>query len=133
MSIEIAKRCPDITDDPDCDVDDIMKFFREDARLMEPRVGVVEGKEAIREFFESNVEFHVESNHKMTNFYQDGNTVISEGTLDGKTAEGREFEDIGLLDVFVFDDNDMIKELRIYLDYSGIYNELPEDVPPYDI
>jgi hypothetical protein len=54
----------------------------------------------------------------------------ADGTV---TAAGREFGGLRILNVFGFDDNHMIKSPRIYLDYSRICSELPEDVPTYSI
>ena len=56
----------------------------------------------------------------MTEFYEMGDTVISEGTIEGSTSTGREYEGIGLVDIMEFNENDTISELCVHLDYSGI-------------
>ena len=53
-----------------------------------------------------------------------------EGTIEGQTSAGRSYKGIGLVDVMTFED-EKIAELRVYLDYSGILNELPSEVPNF--
>lgn len=131
MSVETARAYFERSDDPDATIDDVVDLFADDAVLVSPREGTFRGRDGIREFFERNAAFFAEGAHHMTAFYEDGDTVVCEGTIEGRTAAGREYEGIGLVDVMEFDGNDDVVALRIYLDYSGILSELPEDVPSF--
>ncbi|MFB6253367.1 MAG: nuclear transport factor 2 family protein [Halobacteriaceae archaeon] len=131
MSVEIAQRYFEVSDDPDKGVEDIVALFSDDATLKSPREGIFHGKSGVREFFQLNEEFFAAGQHNMTDFYTDGATVICEGTIEGKTTAGREYEGIGLVDIMEFNEDDEISALRVYLDYSGILTELPEEVPSY--
>lgn len=130
MSVTTAKAYFERADDPDATLDDIVELFTDDAVLKSPREGIFRGKDAVREFFELNGEYFAEGAHTMDHFYRDGDTVICEGTIEGRTTAGRSYEGVGLVDVMDFD-GDLIQELRVYLDYSGIRSELPEDVPDF--
>ena len=131
MSRERAMEYYEVIDSPDTDAADLAAMYSEDAVLKSPREGTFHGRDGVEEFYRLNEEFFAEGAHDMTDFYVDGNTVICEGTIEGKTTAGREYEGIGLADIFEFDENDDIKSHRVYLDYSGILSELPEDVPSY--
>ena len=126
MSVETAREYFRRSDDPDATVEDIVDLFADDAVLKSPREGVFHGKDGVREFFELNAEFFAEGAHHMKEFYVDGDTVICEGWIEGRTTAGRAYEGIGLVDVMDFDDGE-IAALRVYLDYSGILSDLPED------
>ena len=130
MSVEKAKAYFERSDDPDATIEDVVELFAEDAVLKSPREGIFRGRDEVREFYQLNAEFFAEGAHNMENYFVDGDTVIAEGTIEGKTSAGREYEGIGLVDVFEFDGEEFA-ELRVYLDYSGILSELPEDVPDY--
>lgn len=132
MSVETAKEYFNRSDDPNATVADVVELFSEDAVLKSPREGLFRGREEVREFFELNAEFFAEGAHNMDRYYVDDDTVVCEGTIEGKTTAGREYEGVGLVDVMEFDDEE-ISELRVYLDYSGILSELPnvEDVPDF--
>lgn len=131
MSLETAKAYFEIADDPDGTVDDLVDLYAPDATLISPREGIFRGHDEIREFFELNGEFFAEGEHDLRNYFQDGDTVICEGTIDGKTSAGRSYEGVGFVDVVEFDGSEDIQEFRIYLDYSGLYTELPDEVPDY--
>lgn len=131
MSVETAKAYFRIADDPDGTAADLADLYAEDGTLVSPREGIFRGRDEIESFFELNGEFFAEGAHDLQNYFVDGDTVICEGTIDGKTSAGRAYEGIGFVDVVEFDDNDDISEFRIYLDYSGLYTELPDDVPDY--
>lgn len=60
----------------------------------------------------------------MTDDDTDGDVAVCEGTVDGKTTAERKFEGIELAEVFRFDDDEIVSH-RVYLGYSGIYNEFP--------
>lgn len=126
MSVETAKEYFSRSDDPNATVADVVDLFSEDAVLKSPREGIFRGREEVKEFFELNVEFFAEGAHNMDRYYVDGDTVVCEGTIEGKTTAGREYEGVGLVDVMDFDGED-ISELRVYLDYSGILSDLPND------
>ena len=130
MSLETAKEYFIRSDDPGATIDDIAALFTEDAVLKSPREGTFHGRDEVREFYGLNAEFFAEGAHHMTDFYEVGNTVVCEGTIEGKTTAGRSYEGIGLVDVMEFEDG-LISELRVYLDYSGILSELPEEVPSF--
>ncbi|NIU69298.1 MAG: hypothetical protein GWN73_29435, partial [Actinobacteria bacterium] len=53
------------------------------------------------------------------------------GWIEGRTSAGREYEGVGLVDVFRFNAADEIESLRVYLDYSAILSELPDAVPDF--
>lgn len=130
MSVEVAKEYFERSDDPDATPADIAALFAEDATLKSPREGIFHGRGGIEEFYQLNAEFFEAGAHHMTDFYVDGDTVVCEGTIEGRTAAGRSYEGIGLVDLMDFED-DEIAELRVYLDYSGILSELPEEVPSF--
>ena len=131
MSVETAKAYFERSDDPDGTVEDIVDLFADDAVLKSPREGTFRGREGIREFYNLNKEFFAEGAHNIAEFYIDGDTVICEGTIEGTTTAGREYKGVGLVDVMEFDSEDDIAALRIYLDYSAILSELPEEVPSF--
>jgi ketosteroid isomerase-like protein len=62
----------------------------------------------------------------MTDFYVDGDTVVCEGWIEGRTTAGRSYEGVGLVDVMEFEGEE-IAALRVYLDYSAILSDLPDD------
>lgn len=129
MSVEIAKEYFDRSDASEMGVEDIVDLFSEDATLKSPREGTFHGRDEVRTFYELNEAFFETGEHHMTNYYTDGNVVICEGTISGKTTAGRAYDGIGLVDVMEFNDSDEISALRVYLDYSGILSELPDSVP----
>lgn len=131
MSIETAKAYFERSDDPDATVEDVVDLFADDAVLKSPREGTFRGREEIELFYDLNKEFFAEGAHNMAEFYRDGDTVICEGTIEGTTTAGREYDGIGLVDVMEFDSDEDIAALRVYLDYSGILSELPNEVPSF--
>lgn len=132
MSVETAKEYFRRSDDPDATVADVVELFTDDAVLKSPREGIFRGRDEVHEFYERNAVFFAEGAHNMDHFYVDGDTVVCEGTIEGRTTAGRSYEGVGLVDVMVFDDDEIAK-LRVYLDYSAILTELPadEDVPDF--
>lgn len=131
MSVETAKAYFETADDPDAGPEDIAALYAEDAVLKSPREGIFRGRDEVREFFELNAEFFVAGAHHIDHYHVDGDTVVCEGWIEGETAEGREYEGVGLADIMEFNDDDEIQELRVYLDYSAILTEIPEDVPDF--
>jgi ketosteroid isomerase-like protein len=131
MSVETAKAYFERSDDPEATVEDVVDLFADDAVLKSPREGTFRGRDEVREFYELNAEFFADGAHNMTEYYEDGDTVVCEGTIEGRTTAGREYEGVGLVDVMDFNDDDEIAALRVYLDYSGILSELPEEVPDF--
>lgn len=131
MSIDSAKEYYSVIDDPNSSPGALVRMYTDNAVLKSPREGTFTGRDGVEEFYELNREFFAEGAHDMTEFYKDGNTVICEGTIEGKTTAGREYEGVGLVDVMEFDDDDIAAH-RIYLDYSAILSELPEDVPSFE-
>jgi ketosteroid isomerase-like protein len=131
MSVETARRYFERSDDPETTVEDVVDLFADDAVLKSPREGTFRGRDEIKRFYELNAEFFAEGAHNMTAFYEDGDTVVCEGTIEGKTSAGRAYEGVGLVDVMDFTDDDEIAALRVYLDYSAILSELPEEVPDF--
>ena len=132
MGLEIAREYFHRSDDPNATVDDIVELFAADAVLKSPREGIFHGRDGVREFFELNTEFFAEGAHHMTDFYTDGDTVVCEGWIEGRTTAGRSYEGVGLVDIMKFSDEE-IAELRVYLDYSAILSVLPddEDIPDF--
>ncbi|KTG11379.1 hypothetical protein AUR64_03745 [Haloprofundus marisrubri] len=133
MSVEIAKRYFELMDSTSTGTDEVLDLYAEGATIKSPRKGVIHGKDDIQSFYEANAEFFTGGEHVMEHFHHDGDTVICEGTLDGSTVEGRNFEGVGLVDIMSFDDNDKIESFRAYLDYSAVLTEVPddEDVPSF--
>lgn len=131
MSVETARAYFERSDDPEATVEDVVDLFADDGVLKSPREGTFRGREAVREFYELNAEFFAEGAHNMTEYYEDGDTVVCEGTIEGRTTAGREYAGVGLVDVMEFNADDEITALRVYLDYSGILSDLPEDVPDF--
>lgn len=131
MSVDRAREYYTTIDSPDSDPADLAAMYIEDAVLKSPREGTFRGRDGVREFYELNEEFFAAGAHDMTDFYTDGDVVVCEGTVEGKTTAGREYEGVGLVDVMEFNENDDIAVHRVYLDYSAILSELPEDVPDY--
>lgn len=131
MSVETAKAYFRRSDDGESTVEDVVDLFADDAVLKSPREGVFHGRDGIREFFRLNAEFFAEGAHNIRAYYECDDTVICEGTIEGRTTAGREYEGIGLVDVMELNDDDEITALRVYLDYSGILDELPESVPNF--
>ncbi len=131
MSVETAKAYFERSDDPEATTEDVVDLFADDGVLKSPREGTFRGREAVREFFELNAEFFAEGAHNMTEYYEDGDTVVCEGTIEGQTTAGREYAGVGLVDVMEFNADDEITALRVYLDYSGILSDLPGDVPDF--
>lgn len=131
MVVERAKAYFRHSDSEQSTIEDVAELFAKDAVLRSPREGIFHGQEEIQNFFELNGKFFDEGEHNIDEYYECGNTVICEGTINGRTTAGREYEGIGLVDIMEFDENKKITELRVYLDYSGILTELPEDVPDF--
>jgi ketosteroid isomerase-like protein len=131
MSVETARTYFERSDDPDATIDDVVDLFADDAVLKSPREGTFRGRGEVRDFYGLNAEFFAEGAHHITEYYEDGDTVICEGTIEGRTTAGREYEGVGLVDVMEFNDEDEITVLRVYLDYSGLLSELPEEVPDF--
>ncbi|MFC7020329.1 MULTISPECIES: nuclear transport factor 2 family protein [Haloarcula] len=130
MSVDIAREYFERSDDPEASVEDVVELFADDAVLKSPREGIFRGREAVREFFELNAEFFASGSHHMDRFYTDGSTVVCEGTIEGETTAGRSYEGVGLVDVMEFADGE-ITALRVYLDYSAILTEIPDEVPDF--
>lgn len=131
MSVETAQEYFATADDPDSGPADIAALFAEDAKLMSPREGIFSGRDGVQDFFELNADFFVAGAHHMDRFHADGDTVVCEGWIEGETSEGREYEGVGLADIMEFNDDDEIQELRVYLDYSAILTEIPDEVPDF--
>lgn len=129
MSVEVAKRYFELMDSADAGTEDVLELYADDPVVHSSRAGVVRGRDDIRQFYEDNSEFFTGGQHHMTNFHQDGNTVICEGYLDGETVVGREANGVPLCDVMVFNDADEIIAFRAYLDYRGYVDDLPAEVP----
>lgn len=130
MSEDIAREYFRRSDADDATVEDVVDLFAADAVLKSPREGVFTGRDGIREFFELNTEFFEWGTHHMERFYTDGDTVVCEGTIEGATAAGREYEGVGLVDVMEFEDGE-IAALRVYLDYSALLTAIPDEVPDF--
>lgn len=131
MSVETARTYFERSDDPEATVEDVVDLFADDAVLKSPREGTFRGRDEVKQFYELNAEFFAEGAHNMTEFYEEGDTVVCEGIIEGKTSAGRAYEGVGLVDVMDFTDDDEIAALRVYLDYSAILSELPEEVPDF--
>lgn len=132
MSVKVAKAYFERSDDPEADIEDVVELFANDAILKSPREGTFRGRNEVREFYELNAEFFAEGSHNMTDYYIDGDVVVCEGTIRGRTTAGRMYDGVGLVDVMEFNEDDEIAALRVYLDYSGILSKLPDQVPSFN-
>lgn len=131
MSIHVAKQYFELMDDTDAGTDEVLDLFADDAVFRSPRKGIVRGKDDLQSFYEANAEFFVSGAHEMRDFHEDGDVVVCEGTLWGETAEGRSFNDVGLVDIMQFNDDDEIEEFRAYLDYAAILTDVYDEAPAY--
>ena len=131
MSVETARKYFEVSDSEDHNARDLTELFAEDAVLKSPREGVFRDREGVLEFFRMNEQFFAEGEHRIDCYYEDDDAIICEGTIRGRTTAGREYEHVGLVDVMEFNDEDKIRELRVYLDYSAILSELPEETPDF--
>lgn len=131
MSVETAKAYFERSDDSEATVGDVVDLFADDAVLKSPREGMFRGRDEVKQFYGLNAKFFPQGAHNMTEFYEDDDTVVCEGTIEGKTTAGRAYEGVGLVDVMDFNDDDEIAALRVYLDYSAILSELPQEVPDF--
>lgn len=131
MSVETAKEYFRLADDPDAGPADIAALFAEDAVLLSPREGRFDGRDGVQAFFELNAEFFESGAHHVDHYHVDGDVVVCEGWIEGRTSDGREYEGVGLADVMAFNEDDEIQSFRIYLDYSGILSALPDEVPDF--
>lgn len=129
MSVEVAKRYFELMDSAEHDTDDVMELYADEAVVHSSRAGVVRGKDDIRSFYEQNAEFFTGGQHQMEQFHDVGSTVICEGYMDADTSVGRSAEGVPLCDIMEFDEEDHIVAFRAYLDYRGLIDELPNDVP----
>jgi ketosteroid isomerase-like protein len=131
MSVETARRYFEVSDDPDSTPADIAALFAEDAVLASPREGIFRGRDEVEAFYELNAEFFDAGAHHIDNYHVDGDVVVCEGWIEGETAAGRTYEGVGLADIMEFNDAGEIQELRVYLDYSAILTEIPDQVPDF--
>lgn len=131
MSVETAQEYFARSDDADATTADIAALFAEEAVLYSPREGIFHGRDEVQQFYDLNVEFFAEGEHNIHSYYEDGQVVVCEGTINGRTTAGRSYEGVGLVDVMEFNEDDEISALRVYLDYSAILSELPDEVPDY--
>ncbi|MFB6111927.1 MAG: nuclear transport factor 2 family protein [Halobacteriaceae archaeon] len=131
MSVETAQEYFEVSDAPDSTPADIAALFAEDAVLKSPREGIFRGRDEVEAFYELNASFFADGAHHIDQYHVDGDVVVCEGWIEGETTAGREYEGVGLADIMEFNDDDEIQELRVYLDYSGILSELPDEVPDF--
>ncbi|ERG89392.1 MAG: ketosteroid isomerase-related protein [halophilic archaeon J07HX5] len=131
MSVETAERYFELADDPDAGPADIAALYAADATLLSPREGTFHGRDEVRQFFELNAEFFATGAHHIDRYHVDGDTVVCEGWIEGRTAAGRSYEGVGLTDIMQFNDADEIQQLRVYLDYSAILTEIPDEAPDF--
>lgn len=131
MSVEVARQYFERSDSPDATVDDLLSLFATDAVAIEPHVGLYRDHDGIRQFFEVLGEIFAEGVHDIERYHVDGATVVCEGTISGTTVAGRSYDGVGVAEIMDFNENDDIEALRVYVDYSAILSELPEDVPDY--
>ena len=131
MSVPVAKRYFELADSPDATVEDLLELFAPDAVVIEPHVGRFEGHDGIRDFFAELGELFAEGVHDIERYHEAGNTVVCEGTITGETVAGRDYAGVGVAEIMEFDGDDRIEAFRVYVDYSAILSELPDDVPDY--
>ncbi|MBZ5702811.1 MAG: nuclear transport factor 2 family protein [Acidobacteriia bacterium] len=100
-------------------IEDLAQIFAEGARMEYPQVGVMTGREAIRNFYAWVFRSYGERDDRVTRFFSDGaNGVAAEIHFEGKTAKGAPvvFDAVDLFRV----ENGHIVELKIFFDAKKV-------------
>lgn len=84
MSVETAKAYFERSDDSEATVGDVVDLFADDAVLKSPREGMFRGRDEVKQFYGLNAKFFAQGAHNMTEFYEDDDTVVCEGTIEGR-------------------------------------------------
>lgn len=100
-------------------LDDLAQLFAENARMEYPQVGVLNGRQAIRDFYAWVFRTYSERDDRVTRFFADGEGgVAAEIHFEGKTAQGAAvvFDAVDLFRV----ENGRIQELKIFFDAKKV-------------
>jgi ketosteroid isomerase-like protein len=100
-------------------LEDLAQIFAEDARMEYPQVGVMTGREAIKNFYAWVFRSYGDRDDRVTRFFSDGgNGVAAEIHFEGKTAKGASvvFDAVDLFRV----ENGHIVELKIFFDAKKV-------------
>jgi ketosteroid isomerase-like protein len=109
-------------------LDDLAAVFAEKARLSFPMLDPIEGRGAIRDFYQGVLEFYPERRDEVTRYFvSEGGDVAAEIHFEGKTANGRPviFDAVDLFTVA----HGLIQELKIFYDSAKVMQmvgELPK-------
>lgn len=109
-------------------LEDLAKLFTEDARLSFPQLDPIQGRKAIRDFYQNVLQFYPERKDVVTRYFiNDFGDVAAEIHFQGKTATGRSviFEAVDLFRVH----EGQISELKIFYDSAKVtemIGELPK-------
>ncbi len=109
-------------------LEDLAKLFTEDARLSFPQLDPIQGRKAIRDFYQNVLQFYPERKDVVTRYFiSDSGDVAAEIYFQGKTATGRSviFEAVDLFRVH----EGQISELKIFYDSAKVtemIGELPK-------
>ena len=98
------------------DVDGILELFADDAKLINPMTDEegVQGKAALRLFYEKLTSSLVDYKATATDIIIDGNKLVAPLHLEGKTTDGKPLV-MDNLNFWIFA-NSKFKVLRIYMD-----------------
>jgi ketosteroid isomerase-like protein len=109
-------------------LDDLAKVFAENARLEFPQQEPIQGRQAIRAFYEGVLQFYPERFDQVTRYFSDGQGgVAAEIHFEGKTLTGRPVV-FDAVDLFRTSGGE-IQELRIFYDAKNVLEmvgELPK-------
>ncbi len=109
-------------------LEDLAKLFTEDAQLSFPQLDPIQGRKAIRDFYQNVLQFYPERKDVVTRYFiSDSGDVAAEIQFQGKTATGRSviFEAVDLFRVH----GGQIPELKIFYDSAKVtemIGELPK-------
>ena len=98
------------------DVDGILELYADDAKLINPMTGEggIQGKAALRPFYEKLTSSLVDYKATATDIIIDGNKLVATLHLEGKTTDGKPIV-MDNLNFWTFE-NGKFKVLRIYMD-----------------
>lgn len=96
--------------------DDLVSLFAPDVRYERPGQGAIEGREALREFYEADRPLS-EGSHEVVSMLRDGDTVAVRGRFSGRQDGDR--VEFGFADFHVFEGGE-IAERYTYTDRDAV-------------
>lgn len=112
---ETAERYYEVVDEGD--YERLVELFSPDARYERPGQDVIEGREALLEFYETGRPLS-NGSHRLHELVADGDTVAVRGTFEGEQDGG--FVSFGFADFHVFDDEGRIAVRYTYTDRDTV-------------